>query len=262
MTTPNVSGTALKALKVLDFVASQREPVTVADVVDRMNMDRAGAYRMLLTLVESGYVVRATDRSYRLSMKVLALAQPLMDDDAREQKIADCLRAISEQTHETVHYSVLEGLSAVLAKRAKGTQRVAVDFQIGDRSPLHCSSVGKVLLAYEDARLAEEVIARGLERTASKTIIDPDAFRAELRRVRTERCAFDDLEFADDMRCIAVPVFNSSGEVPGSIAISGPASRFDLEKLEELRDIIQPHADRLSRELGWNPRARVVSSAS
>lgn len=262
MAAPNVSGTALKALKVLDFVASRREPVTVADVVTGMNMDRAAAYRMLLTLVESGYVIRASDRSYRLSMKVLALAQPLMDDDAKEQKIADCLRAISEKTQETVHYSVLEGLAAVLAKRAKGTQRVAVDFQIGDRSPLHCSSVGKVLLAYEDARLCEAVIAEGLEKLAPRTITDPDQFRAELRRVRAERCAFDDLEFADDMRCIAVPVFDARGEVPGSIAISGPASRFDLKKLEELRDIILPHADALSRELGWNPRAQVVSRAS
>ncbi|MEQ8877013.1 MAG: IclR family transcriptional regulator [Phycisphaerales bacterium] len=252
MAAPNVSGTALKAFKVLDFVAAKREPVTVADVVNDLGIDRASAYRMLLTLVESRYVTRATDRSYRLSPKVMWLAQHLLEDDTRDQKIASCLRTISEQTQETVHYSVLDGNAAVLAKRAKGTQRVAVDFQIGDRSPLHCSSVGKVLLAYGEPQLTDTIVAQGLPKVAPNTITDPEAFRAELKRIRAERCAFDDLEFADDMRCIAVPVFEAAGSVPGSIAISGPASRFDLAKLEELRVIIQQHADDLSRELGWS----------
>lgn len=255
MPAPNVSGTALKAFKVLDFVAAQQEPVTVADVVKHMNIDRAGAYRMLLTLVESGYVTRASDRSYGLSLKVISLAQHVLKDDIRDQKIAECLRAISVETQETVHYSVLDGTFAVLSQRAKGNQRVAVDFQIGDRSPLHCSSVGKVLLAYGDARLTEAVIAQGLQKVAPKTITDPDAFRAELHRVRAEQCAYDDLEFAEDMRCVAVPVFQSGGSVPGSIAISGPASRCDLPKLEALREVIQRHASGLSRDLGWRDTA-------
>jgi DNA-binding IclR family transcriptional regulator len=253
MTAPNTSGTALKAFKVLDFVAEKRAPVTVADVVTGLGLDRAGAYRMLLTLVESGYITRASDRSYRLSLKVMSLAQSLNDDETRNQRILECLRAISEKTLETVHYSVLDGRAAVLAKRAKGTQRVAVDFEIGDRSPLYCSSVGKVLLAYDNGGLVDAVISDGLIKVGPKTITDPDAFRAELRKVRAERCAYDDLEFAEDMRCIAVPVFDAGGTVPGSIAISGPASRFDIPKLDELRGILQSYAEGLSRELGWNP---------
>lgn len=262
MATSNISGTALKALSVLDFVAANRDPVKVGDVVAGMGIDRAGAYRMLLTLVESGYVTRADDRSYRLSMKILSLAQHLLEDDTRDQKIADCLRAISTETQETVHYSVLAGHSAVLAMRAKGSQRVAVDFQLGDSSALHCTSVGKVLLAYEDARLTEAVIAEGLTKMASKTITDPDALRAELRRVRVEGCAFDDLEFAEDMRCIAVPVFEAGGTVPGVIAISGPASRFDLAKLEELLVVIKRHSSILSAEFGGMAGGQSIPTGS
>jgi DNA-binding IclR family transcriptional regulator len=250
MTGSNISGTALKALSVLDFVSGHRNPVTVADVVDGLGMDRAGAYRMLLTLIEAGYVTRVSDRGYRLSFKVVSLARYLLEDNTRDQQITDCLRAISEETEETVHYSVLEGHSAVLAKRIKGTQRVAVDFQLGDRSPLYCTSVGKVLLAYEDARLTEAVLTNSMPKVAPNTITDPDAFRASLRHIRPERCAFDDLEFAEDMRCIAGPVFEAGGTVPGAIAISGPASRFDMAKLEELRDVVQRHADALSVNLG------------
>jgi DNA-binding IclR family transcriptional regulator len=247
----NVSATALKALGVLDFLGEQRRSVTVAEVAAGIGADRVTAYRMLMTLVQSGYAQKEADaKHYRLTFKVLSLARNLVSEDDRTRHIITALRRISEETGETVHYSVLERDAAVLVFRAKGSQRVAVDFQIGDRSPLHCSSIGKVLLAFHDVRLTEAVIARGLPMTAPHTITEPDALRRSLARIRADGYAFDDLEFAPDMRCVAIPVFENGGEVPGGIAISGPASRFSVEKLVELRDIAMDHARNLSRELG------------
>jgi DNA-binding IclR family transcriptional regulator len=246
----NVSATALKALSVLDYIGEQRRPVTVLQVAESMGADRATAYRMLMTLVQAGYVARDGDKSYRLSLKVLTLARHLVGEDERASHIIATLRAISDATGETVHYSALERDSAVLVFRAKGTQRVTVDLQIGDRSPLHCTSIGKVLLAYGDARNVETIISRGLAKVAPNTITDGDALRRALVTVRAQRYAFDDLEFAPDMRCVALPVFEKGGEVPGGIAISGPSSRFDMKHLEWLRDIALEHATALSRTLG------------
>jgi DNA-binding IclR family transcriptional regulator len=206
----NVSATALKALNVLDFIGEQRRPLTVMEVADAIGVDRATAYRMLLTLVQSGYVSRdQSAKTYRLSLKVLSLGRNLLGDDVRSARIMDCLRDVSDATGETVHYAALERDTSVLLFRAKGTQRVSVDFQIGDRSSLHCTSIGKVLLAYNDARLVETVIEKGLPKVAPQTITDPEKFRRELARVRAQGYAYDDLEFADDMRCIAVPVFEN-----------------------------------------------------
>ena len=107
-----------------------------------------------------------------------------------------------------------------------------------------------MLLAFQDVRVVEAVIATGLRRVAPNTITDPGDLRRSLARIRAEGYAFDDLEFAPDMRCVAVPVFENGGEVPGGIAISGPASRFDHDKLAELRDVVMRHAWKLSQELG------------
>jgi DNA-binding IclR family transcriptional regulator len=85
---------------------------------------------------------------------------------------------------------------------------------------------------------------------APKTITDPEHLRLELTRVRSQRYAFDDMEFSHDMRCLALPVFEKGGQVLGGIAISGPSSRFDLEKLEQLRTIATPFAAELSTNLG------------
>lgn len=247
----NISATALKALTVLDFIGEQKRALTVQDVAEGIGADRATAYRMLMTLVHSGYVVRdASQKTYRLSFKVLSLARYLVSDDERSVQILNCLREISDETGETVHYSALDSDCAVLVFRVKGTQRVSVDFQIGDRSPLPCTSIGKVLLAYSDARFTDQIIARGLPKVAPRTITDPEELRHELMRVRAQRYAFDDMEFSHDMRCLAIPVFEKGGQVPGGIAISGPSSRFDLEKLESLRQTAMPHAAELSRKLG------------
>jgi len=247
----NISATAVKALLVLDYMGEQRKPVTVHETAEGLGVDRATAYRMLMTLVHAGYVMRdSVSKHYRLSFKVLSLARNLVSEDERSTKILACLRRISDLTGETVHYSALERDAAVLVFRAKGNQRVAVDFQIGDRSALHCTSIGKVLLAYQDMRATEAIIANGLPKVAPKTITDPDELRRELVRVRAQGYAYDDLEFAPDMRCVAIPVFENGGTVPGGIAISGPSSRFDHEKLEILRDIAVREATTLSRSLG------------
>lgn len=246
----NISATALKALGVLDFLGEQKRALSVNEVADGIGADRATAYRMLMTLVQAGYVLRdASQKNYRIGFKVLSLARNLVSDDERSRAILDCLRQISDETGETVHYTALDNETAVLVFRAKGTQRVAVDFQIGDRSPLPCTSIGKVLMAYGDARFAERIISRGLPKVAPNTITDAEAMRRELSLVRTQGYAIDDLEFAEDMRCIAVPVFEKGAQVPGGIAISGPSSRFDTAKLNQLRLVLTPHALELSRRL-------------
>jgi DNA-binding IclR family transcriptional regulator len=227
--------------------------MTVAAVAGELDVDRSTAYRMLMTLRAAGYVVREDHtRNYRLGYRILSLSRSLLDSDDRSDLILACLSEISAKTGETVHYAVLDGTETVLLFRAKGTQRVSVDFQIGDRSPLHCTSIGKVLLAFQDKRLVEEVIAAGLPKLAPNTITDAEAFRAALQRVRVEGYAFDDLEFAEDMRCVAVPVFQKGGVVKGGISLSGPISRYTHQKLHELRDVAADAARRLSRQIGGN----------
>jgi DNA-binding IclR family transcriptional regulator len=208
---------------------------------------------MLMTLYDAGYVLRdESGKNYQLGYKLLSLSSALLNADERSEIIVDAIRSLSAETGETVHYCILDRDATVLVYRAKGTQRVSVDFKIGDRAPLHCTSIGKALLAFQDARVAEAVIARGLPKVAPNTITDAATFRAELQKVRRQGFAFDDLEFHDDMRCVAVPVFEADGAVRAGISLSGPASRYSLAKLEELKDRSVIAAGNLARRLG-NP---------
>lgn len=251
-----VSATALKALRVLEAVAAHSQPVSLSEVADEVSIDKSTAYRMLVTLTEAGYLVRDhASKLYRLSYKVVSLSRNLLAENEVYQMSRQILERLTAVTHETVHLCILDGSQTVLVQKVKGTQLVAVDFQIGDRSPLHCTSIGKALLAFQDVRQIEAVIANGLPQLASKTITDSNAFRKELHRVRSQGYAIDDHEFSDNMRCIAAPVFERGGRVQMGISISGPDTRFTLDKLEELKDPLLEASRELSERLGGIPWA-------
>jgi IclR family transcriptional regulator, KDG regulon repressor len=253
VTTSNVgkSSTVLRALKVLEIVGESSEAVSAADVAQEIGADRSTTYRMLATLEHAGYVVRdESGKKFKLSYKVISLGRNLLAEDEQDELIRSVLRELAATTNETVNFSILEGTETVIIMRAKGLQLVSVDFQVGDRAAVHCTSIGKALLAYQDKAFIEEVIAQGLPLVAKKTITDPDVFRAELKRIRSQGYAIDDGEFADEMRCIAIPVFENGGRVKGGINFSGPSTRFTYEKLDELKDLALNVARQLSEKLG------------
>jgi DNA-binding IclR family transcriptional regulator len=89
-----------------------------------------------------------------------------------------------------------------------------------------------------------------LRKVASKTITDPVQMRAEIQKIRTQGYAFDDQEFHDDMRCLAVPVYEKGGIVQAGISLSGPSSRFTMAKLKELNIEAEKVSRALSKKFG------------
>lgn len=248
------STTALKALRTLEIIADTPDELSIREVAERINTDKTTAYRMLLTLEEAGYVTRNEfSKRFKLTYKVVSLSRNLLAENEVSKLIIQTLRDISAITEETLHFSVLDGDESVLIHRVKGSHLVNVDFQIGDRAPLHATSIGKVLLAFQDYRFIEEILSRNLSQFAENTITDPDKLRRELHHIRSQGYALDDHEYSDSMRCIAVPVFEGGGRLSGGISISGPDFRFTNEKLEKLREPIMKGAQDLSRHLGGLP---------
>ena len=76
----------------------------------------------------------------------------------------------------------------------------------------------------------DDVVRQGLVKLARNTITDPERLRSELLKIRAQGYAYDDFEFADDTRCVAVPVFESDNSLAGGISLSGPSSRFTTQK--------------------------------
>jgi IclR family transcriptional regulator, KDG regulon repressor len=245
------SSTTMKAFQVLEAVAEYSRAVSLNDISEKVRMDKSTTYRMLATLEEAGYVIRhEASKQYSLSYKVVSLSRNLLAENEVSRLVHESLTNLRNITSETVEFSVLEGMQTILVQKVKGTQLVSVDFQIGDRSLLHCTSIGKALLAFQDIRMIERVIQAGLPKKTENTITEGDDFRREMQIVRSQGYAIDDHEFAPNLRCIALPIFESGGRVRYGISISGPDSRFTIEYLELLKKPLMEESRRLSNLLG------------
>lgn len=244
----NKSSTALRAFQVLEAVARHGAPLSVTEISRHIGLDRATCYRMLRTIEEAGYLVRDDEtRNYRMSRRVLSLAKHLLAEDGDRLLVSQALKRISAASGETAHYSEIDHDSAILTQRSKGVQLVAVDFQIGERSALHTTSVGKAILAFQSPVFIEAYLEKPLRPSTEYTITDPKVLITELDRVRATGIAYDHYELALGMKCVAVPARETDGAVRAGISISGPDSRFTDARLEELGRLVAAEANVLHR---------------
>ena len=251
-TAPRVkkSSTVLKALRVLEEIGEHINGISLSEIAVVAELDRSTAYRLLTTLVDAGYLVRSDEtKKYRLSYKLVSIGRLLLASAGPDEIIRETLAKLSRETQEAANFSVLNGHQAVIRLLSKGSHLLSVDCTVGARSDLRCTPIGKVLLAQQGARFIQEVLAKPLPKVAARTITDPNALRLELEKIRACGYAFDVLEFADDMCCVAAPVFGANGKLLGGINFAGPRTRFGPERLHELAQVLLKATGELSQAL-------------
>lgn len=130
---------------------------------------------------------------------------------------------------------------------------------------MHCTAVGKSMLAHVSDRIRDVVLAEYPRRAYTRrTLVTRAAVMAELARVRARGYAVDDEEIEVGLRCIGAPVRNHSGLVIAAVSIAGPAFRLSRTRVPALARVVMAGAARLSADLGYRPavlRTRAGSAA-
>jgi IclR family transcriptional regulator, pca regulon regulatory protein len=183
-------------------------------------------------LVDLGYA-RLDGRLFSLTPRALELGYAYLSSLGLPEIAQPHLQRLVAQVHESSSLSVLDGDSIVYVARAATHERImSAAIDIGTRLPAHIASMGRVLLAALDP---DELDARletvELTSVTAKTIVDLDALRAELARVRDQGYAIDDEELEQGLRSVAAPIRGSGGRVVAAMNISTHASRSTLEDL-------------------------------
>lgn len=250
------SQTVLKALDVLDCLATARRPLSAPEIAKLCQISRPTAYRLLTTLMARGYVMVDEDYNYSLGTKILELARVVLDTMNLPKMAQPYLHELSQLSQETAFMSVLDDTKILyIAKEESPQVQASQAFQmrsnVGTRLDLHMSAMGKAILANLPADERSALLARlPLTRYTSHTITDRDALIKELEQTRCRGYAIDDCEGDDWIRCVAAPVYDSGGRVLGAISIAGPAHRMTLEYIQHLSGDVMRVAQELSRQLG------------
>jgi DNA-binding IclR family transcriptional regulator len=218
--------TLQKAFTIVEtVVARQSAGMTFAEVVAATKTPKASAHRILKELVAMGVLTFAPNTArYRGSLKLAGLGcQVTANLDLRILGHPH-LEALHEATHHTATLGIRDGDAGVYVDKIE-TQDYGIKLfsEVGKRFPLHCTAMGKSLLAFARKEDRERFLAKPLEAITSKTIVDPVKLREELASVRKEGFALDREEITRGVICVAAPIFGSPDDVVGAVSIAFPS---------------------------------------
>lgn len=241
-----------RAVSVLEILAREGS-AGVSEVAAEVGVHKSTAFRLLAALEERGLVEQNTERGkYQLGFGVLRLASAIparLDMVRQAQPVLDDL---ARRFDETINIAVVREHYSVHVQQALGSAAVASQNWVGQLTPLHATSSGKILLAHmSEKRLNEVLDTAGLKAYTEHTLTSREALVEQLAQARTEgfATAFEELETG--LNAAAVPVRDHTGAIVGALSASGPAYRFDKARIESVADELKAAGHRISQRMGW-----------
>jgi IclR family KDG regulon transcriptional repressor len=248
----NLSQTVLKALDILECIAFAEQPLSAAEVAKLCNLSRPTAYRLVCTLAARGYAAQDDATHYRLGTQALSLSQNVLDSLDLPELARPYLRQLSDITNETTYLSMLDDDEILYVGKAESSQSLRTNTKIGSRNMLHCTSMGKAILAFLPESDQVSLIERlELIANTNNTITDRATLIEHLATVRAQKFAIDNEECEDGIRCVGVPIFDRAGHVFAAISVSGPAYRLPISRLVALSSLVMDTAKTISGRLGY-----------
>lgn len=236
-----------RALAILGFLDGARRGWNISEISRKLKIPKSSTHVLVLTLERQGYLKREPgSREYTLGLKLYGLGRGLMDNLALPSKALPAMEWLSERTGLTVHLAVLEMDQAMYIQKVEAPGLIRFDTYVGKRTNLHCTAVGKTLLAYTTWQRQQRFLSRGsLARYTKNSITTVAALRQELQRIRGRGYAIDDQEEELQIRCIAAPVLNCVGELVAAVGITGTTGQVLKEDIERFARLTLQAASRV-----------------
>ncbi len=221
-----------RGLDVLRAFNRTRRKMTLSEVAAETNNTRAGARRILLTLVHEGYAV-ADGKLFDLTPKVLELGHSVLSSKGSWDIARPFIDHLSEELRESCSAAVLDKFDVVYVSGAQYHRIISVGIAIGARFPAHSTATGRVLLAAQPSEKWEATLRDiPLTKITERTVTSRSEFRKILEVVRDRGWALVDQEMEIGLIAIAVPLRNSAGGLVGAINVSVPTVRTTPAEME------------------------------
>ncbi|MFC9789451.1 IclR family transcriptional regulator [Rhodococcus sp. NPDC127528] len=217
-----------KAVTILRAFRAEDQVLALADLVRRTGLHKATVHRLAGDLVANRLLDRV-DGGYRLSGGLFELGMRASLERSLLEVAMPFLQDLYERTHETVHLGVREGHDVVYIAKIGGHRQAKSPSRTGGRNPLHCTAIGKALLAHAAPEIQQEVLSSPMARRTAHTVVAPGLLRRQLTRIVETGVAFEHEESALGLNCVAAPVFGQGEEPLAAISVTGPTGRFRPE---------------------------------
>ena len=240
------------SIRVLTSFSGEEDELGITTLATRLRLAKSTVHRLATTLTGAGFLEQNSDTGkYRLGVALFelgALVRRRMDvaNEARPK-----LRELLEKTGETVQLGIVDHYSVLYVYEMESRHAIRMAAAVGARASLHCTAVGKVLLAFQPPDYVKQVIAHGLKAHTPKTVTRREALLAMLAEVAEREHAIDDEESENGLRAVAAPVRNHTGNVIAALGVAAPVQRMTKKDMQTCVPSVIATAAAVSARLGY-----------
>lgn len=238
-----------KAAAIINYLADQEGSRSLSQISSALGYPVSTTYRLAASLKAERFVEQdPLTKKYGIGLRLFEIGLSNNYYKLLAKRAGPVLQEVAEKTGESANLAVLaEGQIVYIAQR-HSRQIMKTFVQLGKRSPVHCTGVGKVLISELPQEEVERIVEKnGLEKHTSNTITTLAKLLKELEKVREQQFAIDKEEREEGVFCIAAPVYGSKKKIIAAISISGPTGRINGKKIADLASLLQESAHKLSK---------------
>ena len=249
---PAPVGVLTKVLSIFELLDHSPGGLQLRYIAEQTKLNKSTAYRFLAHLQKAGYLVRDMTGAYLLGPRLVRLGSGSTYQSTIRKVSRPILETLWHESGETVNLGVLDGREILYLEVLESPHNFRLVSQVGMRRPMHCTGLGKAILAWQPASFRDELLAvTKLEKLTPHSITRPAELIADLGRIQRRGYAVDNEEVELGARCVAAPVLDSSGFVAAGISVSGPVTRMSRTRTNEIANAVKHAAVEISQQLGY-----------
>jgi DNA-binding IclR family transcriptional regulator len=248
----------LKAIEILQTFSTAEPALGLTEISRRVGLPKSTVHNLLATLEARGFIERAEGERYCLGRAIIPLTQNVRINVEFRDRAAPLLRSMADTCHESVYLTALDDGRALYIYAVEMPARLLARTAVGEQVQLHCSAVGKAMLAALADAEVDAIIERvGLPQFTTATITDRLRLAAELQEIRSRGYATDNAEHEAGVYCVGAAIFDDRGHVIGGCSISGTDRQITGSRLPDLAHLVTHTAQQISRYMGYVPTRAV-----
>ena len=242
----------INALKILDLF-EKIDKLRLKDIVQKTSLNKSRVIRLCGTLIAMGYLIYSKhDSTYTLGTRILLLGKAYHKNNPLYSIAKPIVEGLAKITKETGSLFIIDNLQRLCLLRVEGTQPIRYSVTEGARTELYHGASSKILLAFADKAMINEVCQQLADATPDQN--PRDSIRQlldDLRRIKQLKFACSEGEITPNLCALSCPVFDYNGSVCAAMTVTGPTYRFSAEKKNELFCHLKKAAQDCSRSLGY-----------
>jgi len=240
-------GVVAKLLRILETLDNSPAGLQLREIAQRTGINKSTAYRFVAHLENEDYLFRDEVGAYIVGPKLARLGSGVSYQATLRKVSRPVLTQIAQSTTETVNLGMLEGHEVLYLDVMESSHSFRMASQPGTRRPLHCTALGKAILAFLPVDQREEILpALSYERFTPHTISNLARLRKDLARTAQQGYAADNQETNLGAVCVAAPIIDESGKVAAALSVSGPITRIGKDRAQSFAAVVRRGARQIS----------------